>query len=119
MTIKWLLYIKERIRSWFMGRPRKTKGDTLSFKEQQAEITAAPVEEVNGNQVVVETPKKEEPVYNRVGLGIYVNPETGLKHLIEIPFNDKLEVGKPKVISEGDGRDIISERFRIRASEIL
>lgn len=118
MNIKWLLYIKERIRSWFMGRPRKTQGETLSFKEQQAEISAA-IEEVNGNQVVMETSKKEEPVYNRVGLGIYVNPETGLKHLIEIPFNDKLEVGKPKVVSEGDGRDIISERFRIRASEIL
>jgi hypothetical protein len=110
MNILMLLYLKDWIRSLFMGRPRNKKEEQLNFKEQQMEITNAP-----------ETVEEPAPVieYNRIGLGWYINPQTGLRHLVEIPFNDQLQVGQIKVISEGDGRDIISERFRIKASEIL
>lgn len=114
MFIKLLGYIQEKVRRLFMGRPRK---DDLNFKEQQLEVQEA--DEVNGNVIVEVKQEVVEPVFERILIGWTFNPETGLRRLVECPISDDLKLGTPKVISEEDGRDIISERFRIKASEIL
>lgn len=90
-----------------MGRPRKDSNEReLDFKEQQAEFTESP-EVIVGQSAL--------PVYNRVALSIAPHPETGRKHVVEIPFNDEGQVGKPVYLYEGDGMDMARERFKIDA----
>jgi len=99
-----------------MGRPRKTQDKPEGFKEQQMEFTDI----IEVEDIVAEEPvktNKAEVTFPRVALGIHFSPVTGYKHVIEIPFNDNLEVGKPLIISEGDGMDMARERFKIIAQQ--
>lgn len=98
-----------------MGRPRKTNTDLppLSFKEQQMDFN----DTIEVEDIVEEIPKAEKTnsVFNRVALSIAPHPETGKKHVVQIEFNDKGEVGKLSYLFEGDGMDMARERFKIEA----
>ena len=90
-----------------MGRPRKSKEDTLTFKEQQMEV--AEFKEVIQAQ-------EAQIVYNRVALGIRTNPKTLLEEVVEIQYNDSGSISDTlKVVSEGDGFGYAIEKFKIEA----
>lgn len=97
-----LNYIKSIIfRRKQMGRPRKTEENTTSVETVNVETT----------EPVVEVPM------NNVALGMAKNKNTGLWHVIRIPYNsEQLVAGTPEMAKEGEIRAIVMERFKIMAS---
>lgn len=94
-----------------MGRPRKTNEQVVNeiMNPDQVVETVELTEDNVGNVEV------ELPVFDKIALGIVKDPKTGYSFVIEVPINDLMQVGTPKIIGEAMEMDIARERFRIEA----